>query len=246
MSLRESTGVPMMACKKALEESGGDMEKAVEILRKQGAAKADMKSDRMTSQGAVAIFGKAIASVRCETDFVARSDDFLAFVASIAEAADKGGPDEAKKMFDAGKTDLFTKLGENMTFGDAKVVAGDVVGGYLHSNRKVGALVALTGGNEDVAKDIAMHATAMNPSVLSPDEVSAELVAKEKDIWTAQLKNEGKPDEIIAKVLIGKERKFREENALVKQVFVKDQEKTVEAYAKANGAEVKGFVRVGV
>ncbi len=246
MALRQKTGVSMMECKKALVEAGGDEEKAVEILRKQGAMKAAKKSDRTTSEGGVAISGNAIVSVKCETDFVARNENFVQFVTSLAEEADANGAEAAGKKFEEEKAEMVTKLGENLVFGEAHVLDGEIVHGYIHSNQKVGALVALSGGSAEIATDVAMHATAMNPSVTSPDEVSDELVAKEKEIWTEQLAKAGKPAEIIGKIMIGKEKKFREESALIKQSFVKDQEKTVEQYASENGATVTTFVRVEV
>ena len=246
MALREKTGVSMMECKKALVEANGDEEAAIEILRKRGADKAAKKSDRTTGEGAVAISGNAIASVNCETDFVARNEDFVSFVEALAAEASANGADAARAKFEAEKAEKITQLGENMSLSDVQVLEGDMVYGYVHSNRKVGALVALSGGNEQIASDIAMHATAMNPAVTSPDQVSDELVEKEKEIWKEQLLAEGKPENILEKIMMGKEKKFREESALIKQPFVKDQEKTVEQYAQTGGAEVKSFVRVAV
>jgi elongation factor Ts len=246
MDLRKQTGVSMMACKKALEEANGDAEAAIEILRKQGDAKAAKKSDRATSEGGVAIHGNAIVSVQCETDFVARNEDFIAFVEDLAAEASANGADAAKAKFEAEKVEKISQLGENLVFGEAYTIDADVVAGYVHSNRKVACLVGLTGGNADVAADVAMHATAMNPEVLSPEEVSDELVEKEKEIWKEQLLAEGKPEAILDKIMMGKEKKFREDSALIKQPFVKEQDKTVEEYAKENGAEVVKFVRVAV
>lgn len=247
MDLRNKTGVSMMACKKALVETGGDAEKAVELLRKQGAAKAGKKADRETGEGAIAISDRGIVSLKCETDFVARNDDFLAAVEGLASTATAEGTEGAQNSFEQQKAELITKLGENIIFGECAVIEeGDTVGGYIHSNKKLAGLVALTGGTEDIAKDIAMHVVASSPQVISPEEISDELVEKEKEIWTEQLQNEGKPDQIIEKIMLGKEKKFREESALLKQPFVKNPEITVEQYLKENGAEVESFIRMSV
>jgi elongation factor Ts len=246
MALRHKTGVSMMECKKALTQAGGNETTAIEILRKKGADKAAGKSDRTAEEGAVALSGNAIVSVKCETDFVARNDDFIEFVQSLADEAAEHGEDAAREKFEEEKAEKITQLGENLVFGEAKVLEGEVIGGYIHSNRKVGALASLSGGNESIATDIAMHVTAMNPAVTSPDEVSDDLVVKEKEIWKEQLREEGKPAEIIEKIMMGKEKKFREESALIKQPFVKEQGMTVEEYADKNRASVTGFARAMV
>lgn len=245
MELRAKTGVSMMACKKALVEANGDMNAAIDILRKTGAAKAEKKGDRDTSEGAVAVSGGAAISLQCETDFVGRNDDFLALAQELADEAATNGEEAAKAMFEKKKTDAITKLGENITFGEAKVLkAGDTVGRYIHSNNKIAVVVAITGGTEDMARDVAMHIAASSPQVISPDEVDDTLVAKEKEIWTEQLKNEGKPEQIMEKILMGKEKKFREENALLKQNFVKNPDQTIEEFL--GDATIEAFVRLEV
>lgn len=247
MELRNKMGISMMACKKALVEAGGDMEKAIEALRKSGAAKAEKKSDRETAEGAIAVSGRGIFSLQCETDFVARNEDFLSFAQDVANEANTNGEEAAQALFDSKKTDMITQLGENMVFGEVKVLSeGDTVGAYVHSNRKVASVVALTGGTEDLARDIAMHVTASSPQVLSPEDISDELVEKEKEIWSEQLKNEGKPEQIIEKIMMGKERKFREESALLKQSFVKNPDQTIEQLVSDAGATIEAFVRVEV
>jgi len=247
MELRAKSGVSMMACKKALVEAGGDADAAMEILRKKGAAKAADKADRATAEGTVAVVGRAAAALNCETDFVAKNADFVAFAREIAKIADEQNPDAAKKYFDEKKTEMITKLGENITLGGiSKIEVGQIVGSYVHSNGKLAALVAIDGGDETVARDIAMHVAASDPKVLSPDEVDDAIVAKEREIWTEQLKNSGKPENIIDKILIGKEKKFREENALLKQNFVKNPEISVENFAKEKGATVVAFLRISV
>lgn len=245
--LRKRTGISMMACKKALEEAGGDEEKAIEILRKKGAAKAAEKSDRETSEGIIVtkVDGDkaVIVKLSCETDFVAKNEEFVAIANKAAETALAQGVDAAKTEADPAIKELFTKLGENMSI-EIDVVEGEGVGEYVHTNGKVGAIVKLSSADAEKSRDIAMHITAMNPAVVSPEDLPEDLVIKEREIWAEQLKNEGKPAEIVDKIMEGKERKFREEAALIKQSFVKDGEKTVEQYLEGNSVE--SFVRQSV
>jgi elongation factor Ts len=243
--LRKQTGVGMLACKKALEEAGGDNEKAIELLRKRGETKAAEKSDRSTGQGGVAVSGRALVKVLCETDFVAKNDKFIAFVEDIVKKADTDGADAAKAYFEDIKTDKIQEIGENMILDLVEVVeGGDVIGGYLHTNRKIATVVALEGGTEEQARDIAMHATAMNPLVANVEDVPVDLIEKEKEIATEQLIAEGKPEQIIEKILVGKIQKFCAERALVSQPFVKNPEQTVAQYL--GDAKVVKFVRVEV
>jgi elongation factor Ts len=246
MALRQKTGVSMMACKKALEEANGDTEKAIELLRKQGEAKAASKMDRVASEGTIAIHGNVVVSIYSETDFVARNESFVQFAEALAKEAAEKGVDGAKAKFEQEKNEKVAQLGENIVFGEVKVLPGDTVGAYLHSNRKVAALVALKGGDAKLATEVAMHVAAMNPEVLSPDEVASTAVEKEKEIWKEQLAKEGKPAEIMEKIMLGKEKKFREESALVSQPFVKNQDQKVGDYVKAAGADLTGFVRVAI
>ncbi len=243
--LRKQTGVGMLACKKALEEANGDNEKAIEILRKRGEAKAAEKSERSTSQGGVALSGRALVKVLCETDFVAKNETFIAFAEDVAKKADTEGVEVAKAYFEKIKTDKIQEIGENMVLDAVEVVeGGTTVGSYLHTNRKVGTVVVLDGGTEEQARDVAMHATAMNPLVANIEDVPADLIAKEKEIATEQLKNEGKPEQIIEKILVGKIQKFCAERALVSQPFVKNPEQTVAQYL--GSAKLVKFVRVEV
>jgi elongation factor Ts len=246
-SLRARTGVSILECKKALEEAGGDEEKAIEILRKRGEAQVVKKADRAQGEGYIFLAegsGKAaLVMLRCETDFVSRSDAFQVIgkeLAELALAKGEAAEDEIKEKIAA----AVQQLGENITLGELKVVEGSTLGHYVHTNGKLAVVVALEGGSVEAAKDAAMHATAMGPSYVSPEEVTAEAVAKEKEIWTEQLKKEGKPPEIQEKIMIGKEKKFREENALLTQAFVKDPSKTVQAYL--GSAKVTGYVRMSV
>jgi len=247
--LRDSTGVSMTACKQALEEANGDYEGAVDILRKQGMAKAAKKADRSTSEGAIALKiegGKgAIAQLNCETDFMAQSDDFLTLLDKVLNSLLSGeiSPDGAELDF---VKEEVLKLGENVYVTGMNLLDGDHLGGYVHSNKKIGVLVALNGGNEELARDIAMHAAATNPAVLSPDEVSEDLVNREKSIWVEQLAAEGKVGEIVEKIMVGKEKKFREESALLKQAFIKNPDQTIEQLLALAGASIRKFVRLAI
>jgi len=243
--LRDSTGVGMMTCKKALVEAKGDMEKAVEILRKKGAAKAAEKSDRSTGEGRVFIVGRAILKLLCETDFVATNDQFVAFAEELAQKADADGLEGAKEYFESVKTDKIQAIGENIVLGDIVIIkGGDTIGGYVHSNGKVGCLVSLDGGSEDMAKDVAMHATALNPIVANPEDVPVEEIEKEKAIYREQMINEGKPENIIEKIIEGKVKKFCAERALSSQAFVKDPSQTVAEYL--GNAKLVNFIRLAV
>lgn len=245
-----------MAVKSALEEAGGNEEKAIAILRKRGQAQAVKKADRDQREGSIFIesSGKkaAIVHLACETDFVARGDDFQNAGKTLAKMALESGADAAKKHAESIVPDLVNKLGENVSLLDLKVIDGETLGTYVHSNQKIGVVITLEGGPstssgqalEVKAKDVAMHAAAMAPVVIAPEEVSAELVEKEKEIWREQLKKDGKPEAMFDKIMIGKERKFREESALIKQPFAKDQLITVEKYLE--GAKVTKYVRYSV
>ncbi|MBU1151373.1 translation elongation factor Ts [Patescibacteria group bacterium] len=247
--LREATGVSMMACKSVLEEADGDYDQAFDLLRKKGEAKAADRAGRSTSEGVVAIKKDgekaAMLTLLCETDFVSKSDGFVSLANSLVEKLFNGELPENLEDVPEVK-DAVLKLGENVRIGEAKVFEASNIGDYVHSNAKIGVLVAFEGGSEELAKEVAMHIAATAPQVVSPDEVSDELLASEKVIWAEQLKNEGKPAEIIEKIMLGKEKKFREENALLKQAFVKDPEKTIEQLLEGSQAVVKEFVRFAI
>jgi elongation factor Ts len=248
MSLRARTGVSMMACKEALEEAGGDEEKAIELLRKRGIAQAAKKAARDQAEGLVFLKdtgSKAgVVLLRCETDFVARDDAFQAVGKQLVDTLVNDGKDAAMSLSEKLVPDLVQKLGENITVGEMHLVEAPNLGTYIHSNAKIGVLVGLSGGTPEHAKDVAMHAAAANPSYVKPEEVTAEAVAKEKEIWAEQLKKEGKPAEMLEKIMGGKEKKFREENALTTQAFVKDPSKTVQKYL--GDVTVTKYVRVAV
>lgn len=244
--LRARTGSGILDAKNALEEAKGDEELAIEVLRKRGKAQAVKKGDRVQSEGAIFIAtdGKkaALVQVKCETDFVGRSEVFVKFGQGLADTLLAKG----KSAFDAYAAEkvpaAVLELGENISLGDVREVASPVIGTYVHSNRKIGVVVGLEGGTTEQASDVAMHGAAMNPSYVRPSDVSQEVVLKEKEIWKEQMKNDKKPAEILEKIMLGKEKKFREENALTTQAFVKDQNVTVEKMLGA--AQIKEYVRV--
>ncbi len=247
--LRDATGIAMLKCKKALEESNGDLEKARDILRKAGESDAAKRAERSVCEGVVAIKisddeKKAVAlQLFCETDFVAKNAEFVALADALAADALAG-----EDVVNSGKekiTAAIQKNGENIKIGEVQIVEAATVASYLHSNKKIGVLVAGT-GKAEILSDIAMQIAAMNPSVISPDEVATEEVAKETEIQKEILAKEGKPAEMIEKILAGKLRKFREEKSLLKQSFVKDSSKTVEQFLAENSAQVEKFVRLAV
>jgi elongation factor Ts len=243
--LRNKTGVGMMTCKKALTDANGDLEQAVDILRKKGAAKAAEKSDRSTGEGLVVVSGRTILTILCETDFVARNEKFIKLANEIVEKAEKEGADSATAFFESIKTDKMQEIGENIVLQKLeRVEGGDVLGSYVHTNNKVGAIVVLDGGDENMARDVAMHAVAMNPSVANPEEVPAEEINKEKEIYLEQLKAEGKPEQIIDKIIAGKVKKFCADRALASQMFVKDPKITVAEFL--GKAKLVKFVRATV
>jgi elongation factor Ts len=245
--LRDATGISMMKCKQALDEAAGDLEKAREVLRKQGEADAAKRSDKAAGEGAVAIKAEggkaAILQLFCETDFVAKGDSFQDLAKELVDEAFDGKDIEAKS--EAKIQEGIQKNGENIKLGEVEILEGDAVASYIHSNGKIGVLVSFS-GDEEVGKDIAMQVAAMNPSVLSPDEVSDAEVAKEAEIQKEILAKEGKPAEMLEKIMEGKLKKFREEKALVKQAFVKDSSKTVEAFLAENNAKIEKFVRLEI
>tara|TARA_Y100000310_G_scaffold317297_1_gene370017 strand:- start:744 stop:1514 length:771 start_codon:yes stop_codon:yes gene_type:complete len=247
-SLRSRTGVSMMQCKAALEEAGGDEEKAIEILRKKGASAAAKKADRAQSEGLVfsaSSDGKAaIVRLDCETDFVARDENFQAFGQELADTLLAEGMEATSALAEQKLADVVQKLGENISLGEMKLTEAAVSGVYIHSNQKIGVVVGLSGGTADIAKDIAMHAAAMNPLYVSPDDVEDSAIETEKGIWKEQLEKEGKPAEIIEKIMLGKEKKFREENALLTQEFVKEPGKLVGDLL--DGANVVEYVRLAI
>lgn len=247
-SLRARTGVGVLACKEALEEAHGDEEKAIELLRKRGIAQAAKKAARDQAEGLVFLREgdkKAVLLLlRCETDFVARDENFQALGKSLTDILFAKGHDALKFEAAAALPALVQKTGENVSLGLAQIIEAPVLGCYLHTNGKIGVVVGLLSGTRELARDAAMHAAAMNPLYIRPEEAPADLLARERDIWSAQLAKEGKPPQIQEKIMLGKEKKFREEHALLSQPFAKDPTKTVGQHL--GGSEVVGYVRVSV
>ncbi len=257
--LRERTGAGMMECKKALVETSGDLDAAAELMRKQGLAKADKKSARIAAEGVVVIersaSAAALVEVNCETDFVAREQDFRAFASAVAAQALSERPGSLEALLetrlgdesvDARRRALVAKIGENIGVRRFAVLASPQhLGAYLHGTR-IGALVAVKGGSAELAHDLAMHVAASNPKYLSMQQVPAEVMAKEREILTEQAQGEGKPPEIVAKMVEGRLRKSLGEITLLGQAFVKDPDVTVEKLLKGAGAEVVAFERFEV
>ena len=252
--LRERTGQGMMECKKALVAAGGDIEKAIDDMRASGAIKAAKKSGNIAAEGSIAVRVEGgrglIIEVNSQTDFLALQDDFKNFVAESIEEAFAQKLTEAAPLIasrESAREALVAKCGENVNIRRLAAVEGDVVGSYLHGHR-IGGLVVLKGGNEELAKHVAMHVAASNPAVLSPSDVSEELIAKEKEIFL-QLNAEkiaGKPENIVENMVKGRIAKFLAEASLVEQAFVMDPEVKVGDLVKKAGAEIVSFIRYEV
>jgi elongation factor Ts len=261
--LRERTGSGMMECKKALQETDGDIDAAIENMRKAGLAKADKKAGRVAAEGRIAINisedgeSAVIVEVNCETDFVSGGEDFMTFVNEIAETALANKPDSIDALLELSadgaqtveekRKSMVSKIGENIQvrrFHIMNATAGSF-GSYLHGTR-IGVLLEMENGNEDLIKDIAMHIAASKPTCVTEDQVPAEMLEKEREILIAQAQDSGKPQDIIEKMVDGRIRKYLAEITLVGQPFVKDPDKTVGALLKDEGADVKGFVRYEV
>ena len=257
--LRERTGAGMMECKKALVETQGDLDAAAELMRKSGLAKADKKAARVAAEGTIAVHrsgaSAAMIEVNCETDFVARSEEFQGFARDVAQAAlEHPAPsvdalvqlDLSGATLEERRRALIAKIGENIAVRRfVRVSAPGALGDYLHGTR-IGSLVALEGGNEALARDLAMHVAAINPAYVDASAVPADVLDKEREILTEQTKGEKKPPEIIAKMVEGRLRKYLAEITLLGQPFVKDPDITVEKLLKKSGARVVEFVRYEV
>lgn len=260
--LRERTGLGMMECKNALVEAGADIEKAIDDLRKSGQAKAAKKAGRTAAEGAVGVAVSAdgktaiMVEINSETDFVARDENFLGFVAKVANTALAAGEADVAKIAELATEEgasiettrqaLVQKIGENIQVRRAALLTAEgAIGAYVHGG-KIGVLVALKGGSEALGKDVAMHVAASNPMVVSGDQVPVEVLDKEKEIIRAQPDMAGKPEEIVEKMLGGRISKFLKEVSLNDQPFVKNPDTTVGKLVKDAGAEVAGFIRLVV
>jgi elongation factor Ts len=263
--LRERTGAGMMECKKALVESNGDIEAAIEAMRKSGQAKAAKKAGRIAAEGVVVIKladdGKrgAMVEVNCETDFVAKDSGFAGFAEAVADRALESGATEVAALMDlpirgdedttiaAAREALVTKIGENIQV--RRILRFDDVQGELYSYRhgvRIGVIVELLGGDETLGRDLAMHVAASNPVCVSADDVPAEALAKEREIFRAQALESGKPESILDKIVEGRVRKYLEEVTLLGQAFVKDPDTTVAKLVEQASAKVVRFARVEV
>jgi len=261
--LRERTGAGMMECKKALVETDGDIDAAIEMMRKSGAAKADKKAGRVAAEGKIEIASSddgatvALVEVNSETDFAAKDDGFQAFAKTVAECALANEAADADALsgmtlasgetVEEGRKALVAKIGENITVRRCEIIKrqGDHLGTYSHGV-KIGVVVDLKGGSEDMARDIAMHIAASKPVCVKQDDVPDELVEKEKVIFAAQAAESGKPAEIIEKMMVGKVKKFLNEQSLYGQPFVKDPDQNVEKLVKSANGDVMSFSRLEV
>ncbi len=262
--LRERTGAGMMECKRALVETGGDIDAAIELMRKAGMAKADKKAGRVAAEGVISVCASddggrtVLVEVNSETDFVAKGDDFRQFAEAVCKTVLAHNPQSVEALMelpleggegtvDEARRALIAKVGENITVRRFVVVetAGRQVGVYLHGNR-IGVVTVLEGGDGALAKDIAMHVAASRPLCVSAEDIPAEVMEKEKEIYTAQARESGKPENIVEKMVEGRLRKFVNEVTLLGQPFVKNPDQTVEQLLKEKGAEVREFHRLEV
>lgn len=255
--LRERTSLGMMECKKALQEANGDIEQAIDDLRKNAGLKSAKKAGRIAAEGAIVIRAAddasfaAMMEINSETDFVARDENFKAFAQNaVAKAFEAHSEDVAALMegeLEDARNQLVQKIGENISVRRVAIVEAPegAVGGYVHGDR-IGAVVVLKGGNAEVARDIAMHVAAINPAVARPEHMAQEQLDHEKSIILAQPDMAGKPTEIAEKMVQGRLKKYLAENSLVNQPFVKDPNISVAEYAKSAGGEVVSFVRFEV
>ena len=261
--LRERTGAGMMDCKKALAETGGDMDAAVDLLRKKGMAGADKKADRVAAEGIIAVAvsddGKkaAIVEVNCETDFVAKGDDFQKFANEVAKVVLETGIVDPEALaneklpsgqtIDEARRELIAKIGENIQIRRAELLQTENgrIGVYRHGDR-IGVVVVMEGGDDTLVRDIAMHVAATKPAAISAEDVPEEIIAHEREIFTAQARESGKPENIIEKMIEGRINKFLKEVTLLGQSFVKNPDVTVEQLLKDADATVKAFSRLEV
>ena len=251
--VRARTGVGFGDCKKALDEAGDDIDKAIEIIRKQSAVKAAKKADRTAAEGLLALKvaddakSAAIVEINVETDFAARNERFVEFCGTVADRVLAEGEGVLESLEDA-RNELVQTIGENITLRRATKfeTADGTIGCYLHANDRVGAIVELTGGDAELGKDVAMHVTAMSPLVVSSDQMPEDVVSQEREIYVAQAAESGKPDDIVQKMVDGRLRKFLAESSLVDQPFVREPDTKVGKMLSAVDASCVRFVRFEV
>src|SRR5690554_1218795 len=254
--LRDRTGLGMMECRKALQEANGDIELAIEELRKSSGMKAAKKAGRVAAEGSVKVRVSdddkyaVVVEVNSETDFVARDAGFQAFVGQVADKALALRTTDvaaiAEGDIESAREGLVQKIGENIGLRRVSSIEGDVLGAYVHNGSRIAAVVALKGANAEVARDVAMHVAGLNPQFPTPASVPAEVIAKEKDILIAQAQDSGKPAEIIEKMITGRIQKYLAEISLSEQAFVKDPDVTVAKYVANAGGEIVSFIRLEV
>jgi elongation factor Ts len=257
--VRERTNAPMMDCKRALEETKGNIDAAIEVLRKSGQAKADKKAGRTTAEGAIVVQASpdnsaaVMLEINSETDFVARHDDFKQFAGVISNAALKANvtdleallavtlPEQGNVTVEQARRDLIAKIGENIQIRRLSQLAGGTIGVYVHGGR-IGVLVQMQGGNAELAKDVAMHIAASNPQVIAQEDVPPALIEQEEQIFAAQAQQSGKPAEIVEKMIEGRIKKFVAEISLLGQPFVKNPDITVADLLRQQQAKVIQFI----
>ena len=254
-NLRDKTGLGMMECKKALEAADGNLEEAITNLRKNSALKAEKKSGRTAVEGIILAekTDKEIlfVEVNCETDFVAKDQNFLDFCNETLSSATKKSSsenifEEVSSAMEEKRMSLVQKIGENIIIRKIEVISGEITEFYIHSNRKIASGVSLISGSEPVAKEISMHIAATNPIVLSPEDLDKEFIEKEREIFRSQVENTDKPKEILEKMVEGKLNKQLADISLLKQPFVKDPSKKIETFLSESNSEIKSFVRLEV
>jgi elongation factor Ts len=253
--LREKTGLGMMECKKALEEANGNLEEAIKNLRKSSALKAEKKASRTAVEGIITskISNKEITfvEVNCETDFVAKDENFINFCEEALKVAldtpsNENLLDKVSTSMEKKRMSLVQKIGENIIIRKVIKIAGEVLESYIHSNKKIAAGVSLDQGSPEIAKEVAMHIAASNPIVLSPEDLDESYINSEREIFRSQVEKEDKPEEIKEKMIQGKLNKQLADVSLLKQPFVKDPSKSVEAFLSESNTKISSFVRIEV
>jgi elongation factor Ts len=242
--LRDQTGVSIMQCRKALEEAGGDMEKAIMIMKKKSSEVAAKKGDREALQGIIVIKNSGEKTVmlelNCETDFVAQNSDFTLLAEAIADKTLSNGVQEAETTASELINPVIQKIGENIKLGRIEMTEGGIVGSYIH-NGKTGVLVKLSGGTKELAKDIAMHIAAMRPEYITKDAVPADMIEKAKEMFKEEVEKSDKPEDIKAKMLEGKLATYFKEQTLMDQAFIKNPDMTIEKLLTGAGAVFTGY-----
>ena len=253
--LREKTGLGMMECKKALEEANGNLEEAIKNLRKSSALKAEKKASRTAVEGIITskITDNEITfvEVNCETDFVAKDENFINFCeealkVAVETSSNENLLDEVSESMEKQRMSLVQKIGENIIIRKVKKITGEVLDSYIHSNKKIAAGVSLEQGSPEIAKEVAMHIAASNPIVLSPEDLDESYINSEREIFRSQVEKEDKPEEIKEKMIQGKLNKQLADVSLLKQPFVKDPSKSVEAFLSESNTKISSFIRIEV